>query len=64
MRKWSRRTRTNLEELSFVPSAVSEPLWALLVCDNKCRAKGFKFFEVAAVVSQRTRSTFAGVVTM
>ena len=29
----------NLEELSFVPSAVSEPHWALHMCDDKCRAK-------------------------
>ena len=41
-----------MEELSFVPSAVSEPRWSLHVCDNKCREKGFTFFQVAAVVSQ------------
>ena len=41
-----------MEELSFVPSAVSEPRWALHICDNKCREKGFTFFQVAAVVSQ------------
>ena len=41
-----------MEELSFVPSAVSEPRWALHICDNKCREKGFTFFQVAAIVSQ------------
>ena len=41
-----------MEELSFVPSAVSEPRWSLQRCDNKCREKGFTFFQVAAVVSQ------------
>ena len=25
-----------MEELSFLPSAVSEPRWALHICDNKC----------------------------
>ena len=34
----------NLEELSFVPSAVSEPRWALDVFDQKCRAKSFNGF--------------------
>ena len=38
----------NMEELSFVPSAVSEPRWALHMCYNK----GFKFFEIAAIVSE------------
>ena len=40
------------EKLSFVPSAVSEQRWALPKCDNKSRAWGFKFFEIAAVVSE------------
>ena len=39
----------NTEEMSFVPSAVSEPRWALRMCDKKCGAKGFKFFAIAAV---------------
>ena len=38
----------NMEELSLDPSAVSEPLH---MCDSKCRTKGFKFFEIAAIVS-------------
>ena len=41
----------NMEGLSFVPSAVSEPRWALQKCDNKCRAQCFKLLEVAAIVS-------------
>ena len=41
----------DMEELSFVPSAVSEPRWALHMCDHKCKAQGFKFFEIAANVS-------------
>ena len=47
----------NMEELSLVPSAVSGPRWALPVCDNRCGAKGFKFFEIAAIVSQRGGAT-------
>ena len=39
----------NMEELSFVPSAVSEPRWAPQMCDNECRTELFKFFEVAAL---------------
>ena len=42
----------NMEELSPVPSAVSELRWAVHVCDNKCGAKGFKFFDIADVVSE------------
>ena len=38
-----------VEELSFIPSAVSEPRWALHTCDNKC-SKGFKFHHLAATV--------------
>ena len=53
-----------IEELSVVPSAVSEPQWALHVCDNRCREERFKFFQSAAGVSQkkekqRTSSTRA-----
>ena len=43
----------NMKEPNFVPGAVSEPRWAVHVCDDKCREKGFKFFEIAAVVSAR-----------
>ena len=35
-----------------MPSAVSEPLWALHVCDNKCSEQGFKYFQQAAVVTE------------
>ena len=38
----------NMEELSLVQSAVSEPHRTLHMCDNKCREKGSKFFEIAA----------------
>ena len=31
-----------VEELSFVPSAVSEPRWALHMCDNKCWRRGLQ----------------------
>ena len=41
----------NLEELAYVPSAADEPRWALHMCDNKCRAKGVMFHELAAVVT-------------
>ena len=41
-----------IEALSFVPSAVSEPQWALQMCDNKCREEGFEFFQLAAIVTE------------
>ena len=41
----------NMQWLTFVPSAVSEPRWALHRCDNQRGAKGFQFFEIAACVS-------------
>ena len=31
-----------VEKLSSIPSAVSEPRWALHMSDNKCRERGFK----------------------
>ena len=31
-----------MEELSFIPSAVSEPRCALHMCDNKCSKEGFQ----------------------
>ena len=40
------------EEFSFVPSAVSEPQWALHVRANTCREESFKFFQLAAVVTE------------
>ena len=46
----------NLEELGFVPSAVSEPRWALHICDKKCRATSFKFFGIVAVVTEKGRA--------
>ena len=39
----------NMEELSFVTRA---PRWALHMCDNNCKERGFKFFQIAAVVSE------------
>ena len=42
----------NMEDLSFVGSAVSEPRWALHMCDYKCREKDFKFFQIATVVTE------------
>ena len=36
--------------MDFVPSAVSDPRWALHMCDKKCRETGFKFYELAAIV--------------
>ena len=41
-----------MEELRFVPSAFSEPRWALHMCDDKCGEEGFTFFRAAAVVSE------------
>ena len=41
-----------MEELRFVPSAFSEPRWALHMCDDKCGEEGFTFFTAAAVVSE------------
>ena len=43
----------NMVELSFVQSTVREPRWAPHMCDKKCRAKGFKFFEIVAVVTKQ-----------
>ena len=42
----------DMEELSLIPSAVREPRWALHMCDDKCREKGFEFFHIAAIVSE------------
>ena len=41
-----------IEEIGFVPSAVSEPLWALHLCDNQCREQGFKFHQIAGIVTE------------
>ena len=41
-----------MEELSFVPSAVSEARWALHMCDNKCSREGFTFHQLAASVTE------------
>ena len=57
-----------MEELSFIPSAVSEPRWALHVCDIECREEGFKFYQLAAIVTeegeQLVRSTCVNHVTV
>ena len=41
--------KEEVEEIGFVPSAVSEPLWALHLCDNECCEQGFKYFQLAAL---------------
>ena len=41
-----------VEEIGFVPSAESEPLWALRLCDNECSEQGFKHFQLAAIVTE------------
>ena len=41
-----------MEELSFILSAVSEPRWALHMCENKCSREGFTFCQLAAVVTE------------
>ena len=41
----------NMEHLSSVPSAISEPRGAPRMSDKKCRAEVLKFFEIASVVS-------------
>ena len=42
-----------IEELRFVPSALSEAQWASHMCDNKCREEGFKFFQLAATATEQ-----------
>ena len=44
------RDEEEMEELSFIPRAVSEPRLALQICDNTCTKEGFKFFQIAAIV--------------
>ena len=41
-----------MEEPSFIPSAVSEPRWALHMCADKCREEGFELFQIAAIVTE------------
>ena len=46
-----------LEVLGFIPSAVEEPRGAFHMCDKKCRMKGFKFYELAAIVTEEEGTT-------
>ena len=47
---WRYPSQEEVEEIGFVQSALSEPLWALLLCDNKCSEQGFKYFQLVAAV--------------
>ena len=40
-------------ELNFIPSTVSEELRILHTYDKECSDKGFKFYQLAAVVCQK-----------
>ena len=51
-RKCGYPNQEEVEEIGFVPSAVSEPAWALHLCDKKCSNPGFKYFQLVAVVSE------------
>ena len=57
----------HMEELSFVPGAVSWPRWALHMCDHKCTAKSLSSSTLRLVCqkeeAQRKRLTFAGSAT-
>ena len=46
-----------MEELSFIPIAVSDPRWALHMCDNECREESFKFCYFVANVTQEGEAT-------
>ena len=41
-----------MEDFGAIPSAVGVPRWALHMSDNKCREEGFKFCQIAAVVTE------------
>ena len=41
-----------MEELSFIPSAVSEKLH---ICDDKSREEGFKFYQLVATVTEEDK---------
>ena len=43
---------TRLKELGFVPSAVGEPLRVKHMCDKKCNDMCFKFYDLAAIVTE------------
>ena len=45
-------SQEEVEEIGFVPSAVSEPLWALHLFYNECSEQGFKYFQLAAIASE------------
>ena len=45
-------SQEEVEEIGCVPSVVSEPLWALYLCDNECSEQGFKYFQLVAIVSE------------
>ena len=42
----------SLEELFLIPSAVGEPLGVKHLCDGKCDGIGFKFHDLAAIVTE------------
>ena len=44
-----------MEELSFVPSAVSEPRWAVHMCDHKCRGKRLQVLPVCGCCDRNRR---------
>ena len=39
-----------MEELSFVPSAVSVPQKMIFRCDNQCSEKSLSYWQLASVV--------------
>ena len=41
-----------LEELGFLPSAVGVTLRVKHMCDKKCKDMGFKFYDLAAIVTE------------
>ena len=45
------------EDLGFIPSTVRHPRWAVQICEKKCREKGFKFFELAGIVTEEEGTT-------
>ena len=59
MREAKSTDQEEVEELSFVPSAISVPQKMIFCCDSQCSEKTISFWQLASVVIREGEESYA-----
>ena len=61
MRKAKDTDKEEVEEMSFVPSAISVPRKPMFRCDNQCSEKTLSFWKLASVVIEEGEEPYTTI---